>query len=146
MFKSTIVSIGRNKLKARLPGYLEQLVSQNMLKMSSSKKFYSNIPCFTFWGSCAITEITNLQKLRNRAAMAITDSCFDASSTQLVQNLSWKTVQEVIRYETRTMMYKSINNPTWALLQSFTMAGEMFTWDSQGARRQQRLNANTDFR
>ena len=84
-------------------------------------------------------EISKLQKLQNRAARIITNSSFDASSKPLIQKLGWKTVNDMIRHESMTIVYKSINNKAPPYM------SEMFTRNSQDATRQLR-NTNTDLR
>ena len=95
--------------------------------------------CCAVWGCCGTTEISKLQKLQNRAARIITNSSFDASSKPLIQKLGWKTVNDMIKHESRTMVYKSINNKAPPYM------SEMFTRNSQDATRQLR-NTNTDLR
>ena len=51
-----------------------------------------------------------VQKLQNRAARIITNSSFDGPSRPLVTELGWKTIHELIDYETKTMVFKSLNN------------------------------------
>ena len=53
--------------------------------------------------------IDQLQKLQNRAARIVTNSCFDAPSRPLIGSLGWKTVRELVDQDSRVMVYKSIN-------------------------------------
>ena len=50
-----------------------------------------------------------LQKLQNRAARIITNSRCDASSNNFIKQLGWRKIDEVIQYEARVMVYKSVN-------------------------------------
>ena len=50
-----------------------------------------------------------LQKLQNRAARIVTKSSFDTPSIGLIQSLNWPTVSDIIRSETATTVYKSLN-------------------------------------
>ena len=90
--------------------------AKRFLPQNSLKTLYTSIVephfryCCAVWGCCGTTEISKLQKLQNRAARIITNSSFDASSKPLIQNLGWKTVNDMIKHESRTMVYKSINN------------------------------------
>ena len=65
--------------------------------------------CCSVWGCASLTEINQLQKLQNRAARIVTNSSFDAPSRPLIQGLGWKTVNELIVGETKTMVFKSLN-------------------------------------
>ena len=50
-----------------------------------------------------------LQKLRNRATRIVTKSNFHTLSIDLIQSLDWPTVSDIIRSETATTVYKSLN-------------------------------------
>ena len=50
-----------------------------------------------------------LQKLQKRAARIITNSSFDAPSRPLIEKLGWKTVYQLISSESKTMVFKSLN-------------------------------------
>ena len=65
--------------------------------------------CCSVWGCAGLTEINQLLKLQNRAARIVTNSSFDAPSRPLIQGLGWKTVNELIDGETKTMVFKSLN-------------------------------------
>ena len=119
--------------------------AKRFLPQNSLKTLYTSIiePHFRYfcavWGCCGTTEISKLQKLQLRAARIITNSSSDASSKPLIQKLGWKTVNDMIKHESRTMVYKSINNRAPPYM------SEMFTRNSQDATRQLR-NTNTDLR
>ena len=119
--------------------------AKRFLPQNSLKTLYTSIIephfryCCAVWGCCGTTEISKLQKLQNRAARIITNSSFDASSKPLIQKLGWKTVNDMIKHESRTMVYKSINNKAPPYLSA------MFRRNSQDATRQLR-NTNTDLR
>ena len=49
-------------------------------------------------------------KLQNRAARIITNSSFDTPSRPLITELGWKTVEELIGNESKTMVFKSLND------------------------------------
>ena len=51
-----------------------------------------------------------LQKIQNRAARIVTNSPYDASAALLIQNLAWPTIRNLIRKETATLTYKSLNS------------------------------------
>ena len=56
-----------------------------------------------------MTRLQILQKLQNRAARIVTRSNFDSSAKPLINNLKWPTISDIIRSETATIMYKSLN-------------------------------------
>ena len=66
--------------------------------------------CCSVWGNCAESRLVKLQKLQNRAARIITNSSYDAPAEALIKELKWPTVKDLIRCETATVVYKSINN------------------------------------
>ena len=65
--------------------------------------------CCSVWGCTGTTETNCLQKLQNGAARIVTNSSFDTSSNQLIEKLGWKTINEVINIESKTMVFKSLN-------------------------------------
>ena len=56
-----------------------------------------------------MTRLLTLQKLQNRAARIVTRSNFDSSAKPLIHNLKWPNINDIIRSETATIMYKSLN-------------------------------------
>ena len=56
-----------------------------------------------------MTKLQSLQKLQNRAARIVTKSGFDAPSIGLIQSLNWPTVSDIIKSETSTTVFKSLN-------------------------------------
>ena len=65
--------------------------------------------CCPVWGVAGVSEINHLQKLQNCAARIITNSRYDAPSKMLIKQLGWRTIEEMIEYESRVMVYKSVN-------------------------------------
>ena len=63
--------------------------------------------CYLVWGCCGCTGINHLQKLQNRAARIVTSSSIDAPSRPLVNELVWKTIDELVDNESKVMVYKS---------------------------------------
>ena len=61
--------------------------------------------CCSVWGCAGTTETNRLQNLQNRAARIVTNSSFDTSSNQLIENLGWKTINELIEIESKTMAF-----------------------------------------
>ena len=77
--------------------------------------------CCSVWGCAGVTEINQLQKLQNRAARIITNSSFDAPGRPLIEGMGWKTVDELITSECKTMVFKSLNKlPPQYLCDLFT--------------------------
>ena len=66
--------------------------------------------CCSDWGCCNSTGILQLQKLQNRAARIVTNSHFDAPSKPLIQNLGWKTIQELINRQVNLTVFKCLNS------------------------------------
>ena len=53
--------------------------------------------------------------MQNRAARIVTKSSFDTPSIALIQSLNWPTVSDIIKSETATTVFKSLNGlvPEW---------------------------------
>ena len=60
-------------------------------------------------GVQCLTKIQQLQKLQNRAARIITGSNYDAPSKPLIKGLGWKTIEDLIQYESQLIVFKSRN-------------------------------------
>ena len=92
--------------------YLPLLTIQSMYKSLVEPYFRY---CCPVWGSRGTTAINELQKLQNRAVRIVTNSRYDASAKPIIKKLGWLTVSEIIRMETLSMVYKSINDlaPTY---------------------------------
>ena len=71
--------------------------------------------CCSVWGSCGESRKLILQKLQNRAARIVTNSSYDAPADTLIQRLNWPDIAEIIKRETATIVYKSLNGlvPTY---------------------------------
>ena len=65
--------------------------------------------CCPVWGVAGPSAINHLQKIKNRAARIITSSRYDAPSKMLIKQLGWRTIKEMIQYESRVMVYKAVN-------------------------------------
>ena len=99
---------------SRAIGFLRH--AKSFLPLASLKALYKGIVephfryCCSVWGCAGSTDINQLQKLQNRAARIITNSSFDASSRPLIAKLGWQTIEELIRNESKTMVFKSLND------------------------------------
>ena len=86
------------------------------LPKASLKNLYTGIVephfryCCSVWGCVGSTDINQLQKLQSRAARIITNSSFDTPNRPLIAELGWKTIEEFICYETKTVAFKSLND------------------------------------
>ena len=65
--------------------------------------------CCSVWGCCGVVKVQTLQKLQNRADKIVTKSSFDTPSIGLIQSLNWPTVSDIIKSETATTVFKSLN-------------------------------------
>ena len=90
--------------------------AKSFLPIASLKLLYTGIVephfryCCSVWGCAGSTNINLLQKLQNRAARIITNSSFDTPSRPLITELGWKIIDELIDNETKTMVFKSLND------------------------------------
>ena len=98
---------------SRAVGFLKH--AKSFMPKETLKTIYTGIVephfryCCSVWGCAGSTEINQLQKLQNRAARIVTNSSFDAQSSPLIENLGWKTIQELIQNESQTMVFKSLH-------------------------------------
>ena len=95
--------------------------------------------CCSVLGCCGSSEINQLQKLQNRAARIVTNSSFDTPSRPLIDRLGWGTIQQLISNESKTMVFKSLNELAPQYLSS------LFKINSQCSTRCLR-NTETDLR
>ena len=68
--------------------------------------------CCPVWGCIGTTTLQKLQKLQNRAARVAINSCFDrcTPSEQLIQQLGWLTIEQLIELEAVKVVYKALHN------------------------------------
>ena len=99
---------------SRVLGFLKH--AKNFLPREALRTLYTGIfelhfqyCCCSVWGCAGSTEIKQLQKLQNRAARIVTNSSHDAPSKKLLEELGWKTIDELITIESEIMVYKSLN-------------------------------------
>ena len=71
--------------------------------------------CCSVWGNCGDSRLSMLQKLQNRAARIVTNSSYNAPAANLIEELKWPTVHDMIKQETATIVFKSISglSPTY---------------------------------
>ena len=74
--------------------------------------------CFSVWSWAGTIEINRLQKLQNRAARILVNSSFDTPSNQLIGKLRWKIINELIDLESKTMVFKCLNELALPYLRS----------------------------
>ena len=122
------ISNARTKF-SRAIGFLKY--SRKFLPQNTLSKTYSGIVephfrfCCSVWGCCGVTKLQTLQKLQNRAARIVTKSNFDTPSIGLIQSLKWPTVSDIIRGETVTTVYKSLNGLVPEYLSSLFEKGRL---------------------
>ena len=89
--------------------------AKKFLPFSALTSLYTSIVephfryCYSVWGCAGTTEINRLQKLQNRAARIVTNSSFDTPGNQLIEKLGRKTINELIDIESKTMVFKTLN-------------------------------------
>ena len=98
---------------SRAIGFLKH--AKTLLGQETLKTLYTGIvePHFRYycsvWGCAGSTELNQLQKLQNRAARIITNSSFDTSSRPLIDKMGWKTIEQLVASESKTMVFKSLH-------------------------------------
>ena len=98
---------------SRAIGFLKH--AKTFLRQETLKTLYTGIVephfryCCSVWGCAGSTELTQLQKLQNRAARNITNSSFDTPSRSLIDKLGWKTIEQLIASESKIMVFKSLH-------------------------------------
>ena len=65
--------------------------------------------CCSVWGCCGDNKLNTLQKLQNRAARIVKGNPCDSSAAPLLQRLGRLSVNRLLRRETSTMIFKSLN-------------------------------------
>ena len=66
--------------------------------------------CSTVWGYCNDSLIQKLQTLQDRAVRTVTSSKYDtAHHPQLLRNLEWLSLHNLIKFDTAPLMYKVHN-------------------------------------
>ena len=69
--------------------------------------------CNTVWGNCGLTLKNKLQTLQNRAARVVTRTKYSSvEPNELLKNLRWLNVQQLIDLDTAVMVHKSIHKNT----------------------------------
>ena len=66
--------------------------------------------CCPVWGCVGTATIQKLQKLQSQAARVATNSSFDAPSKPLIEELVWRTIDQLIKLETVKVVYKALHN------------------------------------
>ena len=68
--------------------------------------------CCPVWDCAGTTTLQKLQKLSNRAARIATNSCYNALSEPLMEELGWLTIEQLIKLETVKFVCKALHNET----------------------------------
>ena len=86
--------------------------------LSTTKMLYNAIIqpyfdyCSSLWDNCGIGLKDKLQKYQNRAARVITGATYDIRSSELLNNLNWKPLEERRNYLKSIFVYKVLNGHT----------------------------------
>ena len=75
----------------------------------NKKQFLKLVSKSEGFESIGSLQLNHLQKVQNRAARIITSSRYDAPNKMLIKQLGWKKIEEMIQYQSRVMVYKSVN-------------------------------------
>ena len=63
------------------------------------------------WGQCNETLKGKLRTIQNRAARIVANVKYeDADHDELLQTLEWLSVRQLIKFDLRVIMYKTLNN------------------------------------
>ncbi len=68
--------------------------------------------CSPLWDNCGIGLKDKLQKFQNRAARVITGATYDIRSSDILENLNWKPLEERRNHLKSTFIYKILNGHT----------------------------------
>ena len=94
--------------------------------------------CSPLWDNCASGLKNRLQKYQNRAARVITGATYDIRSSELLENLNWKSL-DVRRNNLKSIfMYKILNGHTAPNL------NETFRFNTERSNTYNLRNRNTD--
>ena len=74
--------------------------------------------CYSVCDCTGTTEINQLKKLQDRAAIILTNSSIDALSNQLIEKLGWSTLKKLIDIESKKIVFKSLNELVPSYLRS----------------------------
>ena len=78
--------------------------------------------CSPLWGNCGVLLKEKLQRFQNRAARVVTGAKFDVSSSELLELLNWKNLENRFKLNKLTLMYNILNNGTAPCLRDFFSA------------------------
>ena len=95
---------------SRVIGFLRH--AKSFLPIASLKTLYTGIVELHFRYCCSVRGCAGStdNHYKNRAARIITNSSFDTPSRPLITELGWKTIDELIDNETKTMAFKSLSD------------------------------------
>ena len=68
--------------------------------------------CSPLWDNCGIGLKDKFQKFQNRAARVITGATYDIRSSDILENLNWKPLEERRNHLKSTFIYKILNGHT----------------------------------
>ena len=90
--------------------------------------------CNNTWGKCGATLTGKLQTLQNRVARIITNTTYDTDNAELLRQLNWLNVSQLIDFETASLMCKIENGLAPAhLKQMFVKLKDLHSYDTRSA-------------
>ena len=78
--------------------------------------------CSPLWDNCGVLLKEKLQRFQNRAARVVTRAKFDVSSSELLELLNWKNLENRFKLNKLILMYNILNNGTAPCLRDFFSA------------------------
>ena len=74
------------------------------------------------WDNCGIVLKEKLQRFQNRAARVLTGVSYDTNSSELLERLNWKNLENRFRFNKVVLVYNILNNGTAPCLREFFSA------------------------
>ena len=68
--------------------------------------------CSPLWDNCGIVLKEKLQRFQNRAARVLTGVSYDTNSSELLERLNWKNLENRFRFNKVVLVYNILNNGT----------------------------------
>jgi hypothetical protein len=78
--------------------------------------------CSPLWDNCGIVLKEKLQRFQNRAARVLTGVSYDTNSSELLERLNWKNLENRFRFNKVVLVYNILNNGTAPCLREFFSA------------------------
>ena len=75
--------------------------------------------CSPLWDNCGIVLKEKLQRFQNRAARVLTGASYDINSSELLERLNWKNLENRFKFNKVVLVYNILNNGTAPCLREF---------------------------